>query len=231
MTVTFADLGHYGRFGNQLWQIASTIGLALSNGHDFCFPVWEHDRHFSHTLLTDYLTSFRTYTEPEPYYHDVILSQQFDWNLKGYFQSYKYFDHCRPTIHYVLDFPKKHRDGVAVHVRRGDYLSLAHIHPVLTTEYYISAMQYFEGETFTIFSDDIEWCKNYLKGWNISYHSSEGDIEDFKIMSGFENFIIANSSYSWWAAYLSRSTRVVAPKQWVLTETRNDRLLPEWMQI
>ena len=230
--VTFEDLGKYGRLGNQLFQIASTIGIAIRNGMEFGFPEWEYDKHFSSRLPKINKNLFkRTYEEQSPYYQDIRLSNDTDWNLKGYFQSWKYFHHCQSSIHYYLEFKRPAYNGVAVHVRRGDYLGLQHIHPVLPLHYYTEAMQQFSGEHFTIFSDDIQWCKEYLKGWNISYYPVEDDIHDFKAMSGFEKFIIANSSYSWWAAYLRRTDKVIAPKNYVVGETKDDRIPDWWRKI
>ena len=203
--ITYKELGNYGRLGNQLFQIASTIGIAHRNSTDFGFPEWRYSSHFMRPLPVANLQNCREWKETEPYYQEVTLDSKYDWNLKGYLQSWKYFNDCRETIHYALEFKRPKYSGVAVHVRRGDYLYRQQVHPILPVSYYTKAMELFNGEYFTIFSDDIDWCKNHIKGHNISYYPVEDDIHDFKAMSGFDKFIIANSSYSWWAAYLSRT--------------------------
>jgi hypothetical protein len=233
--ITFSQLGIYGRLGNQLWQIASTIGIATKNVHDYVFPEWKYQRYFDNKLPTGGLDYQATYYEgsSNPYYRDIKLLPSVDYDLDGYFQSYKYFEHCKGTVLYYLNsFPRLKSDGVAVHVRRGDYVRLQKTHPLQTVGYYSDAMDAFSGEHFTIFSDDIAWCKENLKGYNVRYFvSSSDDVVDFQCMAGFDKFIIANSSYSWWAAYLSGSNKVVAPKNWVVGETTDDRVPSEWIKI
>lgn len=225
--ITFKDLGNYGRFGNQLFQMASTIGIANRNNTTWGFPSWEYSSYFANPFPAIRVNNCREYVEKEPYYQDVDLDFRYNWNLKGYFQSWKYFYHCDKVIHHVFNFQRVYSLGVAVHVRRGDYLDRQHVHPVQTLDYYKRAMELFNGEHFTIFSDDIDWCKEHIQGYNIGYRIPQDTISDFKEMSGFSKFIIANSSYSWWAAYLSKSDKVVAPSNYVIGETRDDRI-PDW---
>lgn len=230
MTVTYANLGKHGRLGNQLFQIASTIGIALKNEQDFVFPLWQYENEFDNKLPTDYLINYKEYPEPDYRYHDIRLGKG-DWNLTGYFQSWKYFQEYRKVIEHFLSFKKPCYNGVAVHVRRGDYVNLQHIHPLTPLDYYKQAMDYFSGESFTIFSDDIDWCIENLNGMNVSFYPVQDDIHDFKAMCGHQYFVISNSSYSWWAAYLSGSEKVIAPKKWVVGEEVDDRVPPEWIRI
>ena len=231
--ITFSKLGHYGRLGNQLWQIASTIGIAEKSQHDFCFPDWEWQKFFPNKLPTcsDTFDAAKV-VEKTPYFTDYNLNSSYDWDLYGYFQSWKYFANCEDKIRHYFHFPKLPLKGVAVHVRHGDYLYLNHIHPVLPLEYYQEAMKQFKGEAFTIFSDDIEWCKENFTGKNVDFFEPNGnDFLDFSYMAGFSKFIIANSSYSWWAAWLSGSSEIIAPKTWVTTEDKDDRVLPAWSRL
>lgn len=226
--ITYSKLGEMGRLGNQLFQIASGIGIAHRNSDNFVLvKKWEYQKHFKNPLPMAYPSYLSRVIEKEPYYTEYSLSKDTNWDLFGYFQSWKYFDQCKSTIYYYFDFDRESYDGVAVHVRRGDYLNLQHVHPVLPISYYISAMEQFNGESFTIFSDDIDWCKSNINGSNIKYHQTGVDIEDLKIMSGFSKFIIANSSFSWWAAYLSRGEKVIAPNNYVIGEYKDDRI-PSW---
>lgn len=228
--ITFSKLGQYGRFGNQLWQIASTIGIATKNQENFCFPEWGYQEYFPNKIPTGYVNNAEIYHEPYYGFTDVKLRNT-DWDLQGYFQSWIYFFHCDSMIRHYFDFNKIPHDGVAVHVRRGDYLGKQNVHPILSLEYYLEGMSYFNGENFVVFSDDMEWCKENLKGKNISYYNTGNDIRDFKAMCGFSKFIIANSSYSWWAAYLSKDSMVIAPELWVHGEEENHRVPPEWTRI
>jgi len=122
----------------------------------------------------------------------------------------------------------------AVHVRRGDYVSLSHIHPNLSPDYYRRAMNLFPKDTpFLVMSDDINWCVN-----NINFADKDivffynDEINSFRVMSQCEHNIISASSFSWWAAYLNKNPnkRVIAPSVWAFNEpkeTIEDRLPPD----
>lgn len=229
--ITYSNLGKNGRLGNQLFQISSTIGVALKNGHEFCFPKWDYAQYFDHPLPEGYPSGTVVYKEPNYRYHDIVLSTTKNWDLDGYFQSWKYFNDYKDTVQHYLAFYRKPVHKVAVHVRRGDYLQLQHIHPVLPIDYYRRAMEYFKGEMFTIFSDDIFWCIENLNGYNVEFYHPDTDINTFQAMAQYDYFVIANSSFSYWAAYLANSTQVIAPKNYVIGEEVDDRLLPEWIKL
>lgn len=230
--ITFQQLGRYGRLGNQMFQIASTIGIALKNGHEFGFPKWiNHDhtdkfkssedghiyRYFKHQLPDINHQSFKE-VRVEWGYHDIIVPDQV--SLIGYLQSEKYFSHCRSTILFYfqlipyIDAPFIDEKCVAIHVRRGDYDNK--YHPRLGMEYYEKAMSKFPSDSkFYIFSDDLNECR-MLFGSNCEYVSTGHYMKDFFIMTLFQNFIIGNSSFSWWPAWLCDkvSKIVVAPSNW-----------------
>lgn len=233
--ITFSKLGRFGRLGNQLFQIASTIGVATRHGTSFVFPAWSYQTYFNNILPTGYPPECKIYVEPSSLYTEINLDKQFNWSLEGYFQSWKYFDHCKDLIKYYFHFEKPHFpgvDNVAVHVRRGDYIELSHVHPVLGMDYYRKAFDHFKGEKFTIFSDDIEWCKeNFRSTDDIFFVHNDSEIFDFQIMTSHRKFIIANSSFSYWAAYLSGSKDVIAPKEYVVGEERDDRIFPDWIKM
>lgn len=244
------DIQKTGRLGNQLWAIASAIGIAENNNIPFYFPNWNYQRWFSHELPSNsdiYSGRFKIYNEQSSYYEDIKLNAKYDWDLRGYFQSYKYFDEYKNLIYQYLtpnfetnEFPK---NAVSIHVRRGDYLNLSHIHSILTEEYYKEAMSFFPDKRFLVFSDDIEWVK--YCGWfdhelcyfveqvRKEYLTAPQELMDLFYMSRCDSNIIANSSFSWWAAYLNnhQDKIVVAPKVWVNDEDRNDRLPEKWVKL
>lgn len=231
--ITFSKLGNYGRLGNQLFQIASTIGIAKYNDTEYTFPVWKYQKFFCNELPHFPIHVDSVYLEDSPYYQEVILSRLKHWDLQGYFQSWKYFANSRDEIKYYFYFDKVPVNRVAIHVRRGDYLTSQFIHPILPIEYYTTAMQEFPSHAeFTVFSDDIPWCKENFIGDRFQFSEGRSEIEDLFYMAEHRGFIIANSSFSWWAAYLSGSyCRVVAPINYVVGESKSDRLLPEWIKI
>lgn len=243
--ITFAKLGKYGRLGNQLFQIASTIGIAHTNAMDFTFPKWEYSEHFVNDLPHAIIWDYEVYKEPSSNYNDVKLNKGFNWSLEGYFQSWKYFHSVRDIVKYYLepDFvtTNKYRDFVSIHIRRGDYIGSS-FHINLRHNYYRDAMNLFPNSNFLVFSDDIDFAMNC--GWfshdkcifKESDHSkgintnTPEDLLHLMYMSKCKAHIIANSSFSWWSAYLS-GNQTVAPRQWISTESTNDRLMPEWIII
>lgn len=106
-------------------------------------------------------------------------------------------------------------NSVALHVRRGDYL-LHPNHLVLPLQYYQNALSYMgsmkkDVELF-VFSDDIEWCKeNFM---DCHFVEVGNECLEFELMRSCKHFIIANSTFSWWPAYLSVNATVIGPKKW-----------------
>tara|TARA_R110001599_G_scaffold166503_1_gene355987 strand:+ start:1739 stop:2515 length:777 start_codon:yes stop_codon:yes gene_type:complete len=149
--------------------------------------------------------------------------------LHGYFQSDKYFNDFKNDIVNLFQFPEDINSNInkfikdrfedtvtAVHVRRGDYLNNLDIHPTCNIEYYKKAMEEIGEGQFIFISDDIKWCKENFKGDNIHYSPFSYELEDLCLISGCDNQIIANSTFSWWGAYLCPwdNNKVIAPKLW-----------------
>ena len=223
--ITFPELGQWGRLGNQLFQMATTIALAMEHIDPYGFPRWIHEGKFAiSNCFHDQLLRGPEYRETR-FAWDVIPHQP-NLRLHGYFQSQKYFGKFAPLIRRLLT-PRitisrtKHLGIASVHVRRGDYLDKPDCHPLLPIEYYDEAEQFMRrkkiGE-FIVFSDDPAWCRDKLlpgrRGWRMASHGNE--VTHLAEMSACEAHIIANSSYSWWGAWLNPSTikNVVAPKNW-----------------
>jgi hypothetical protein len=157
--------------------------------------------------------------------------------ISGYFQSEKYFIKIRDLLINELKLKKEisffdeenlfknEKNIVAIHIRRGDYLSLG---LDLNIEYYHEALRIIETKIqnpyFFIFSDDLDFCKNNLQLINKKYsfiniNRQYTDCEEFILMSRCHHHIIANSSFSWWAAWLSHTITpdihiVIAPSKW-----------------
>ena len=130
------------------------------------------------------------------------------------------------------------RPTVALHVRRADYVGLTHAFVPLSIDYYRAAMRLFPQEShFVVFSDDPAWCREAFKEERVEVISGNPGYADLYLMSACGHQIIANSSFSWWAAYLNPNPqkRVVAPKHWfgpalAANDTR-DLIPPEWVRI
>jgi hypothetical protein len=124
-----------------------------------------------------------------------------------------------------------------MHIRRTDYLSLSDYHYNQSLNYYNDAYDILNDKNINviIFSDDINWCKENMKFNNIHYIENEDNIVDLYIMSKCKNNIIANSTFSWWAAWLNENTekKVFAPKNWFGHKgpEKTNLLLDEWIII
>ncbi len=149
-------------------------------------------------------------------------------SLLGFFQSEKYFKNVREelltdfTFKYNLkedceEFIKDHDRPIALHIRRTDYANYQH-HPIQSLTYYAEALDCFDDDrTVFVFSDDPDWCmKQKLFDEERFYISQNDHLTDLCMMTLCSDFIIANSSFSWWGAWLSTNEdkRVVAPKKW-----------------
>ena len=148
--------------------------------------------------------------------------------LTGFWQSEAYFSGSADRIKEELrprdlsGIAKLERDilatdSVGMHVRRGDYLANQDRFPVLPPSYYDAAIQRLgDNYKFYIFSDDPEWCRSHWhdKGYEIIKGNSP--VEDLYLMSLCRNIVIANSSFSWWAAWLDDdgNKRIIAPEDW-----------------
>lgn len=169
-------------------------------------------------------------------------------SLAGFFQSEKYFKHIEDEIRADFSFkdeilePCKEMIGsvgeaISLHVRRTDYLQNPN-HTALDLDYYQRALKHFNDiSTVIVFSDDPEWCKEQDLFSDDRFMISESGDQyvDLCLMSLCNRHIIANSSFSWWGAWLSKSDDVVAPEKW-FGEGNQDKdtkdLIPErWTRI
>ena len=198
-----------GRLGNQLWQIGATINYALKHNMNFGFPNRTVDeRHwpmmFKNLPRTNESPKMWKQPDDGAYYHIPFCSAGI--TLMGFFQSYRYLDHpdAIPTMKKLIGYHDKEPiPGVAIHVRRGDYVQLKNTFPCLPIDYYNISLRCFHNPmNVTVFSDDIEWCKSEFPQW-FKYHQTGDPVDDLFYMSQFEHQIIANSSYSYWAAMLN----------------------------
>ena len=169
-------------------------------------------------------------------------------SLAGYFQTEKYFKHIEEEIRSDFSFkdeilePCKEMigsvgDAIALHVRRTDYLTNPN-HTALGLDYYKKALKQFDDtSSVLVFSDDPEWCKEQelFSGDRFMISESEDQYVDLCLMSLCKQHVIANSSFSWWGAWLSGSDDVVAPVRWFGKDNQDKNtkdLIPErWVRI
>jgi hypothetical protein len=177
-------------------------------------------------------------------------------NLEGAFQNETYFIDIREQI--LKEFTLKNESekfietrkyiksipSVSIHIRRGDYISNSHAHTyhgVQTSEYYKKAYDHIVntlGLNFTlfIFTDDIEWTRENITFHTNTYIISEHNFssaEELLLMSYCSHNIIANSSFSWWGAWLNQNPEkiIIAPQQWTAKNIQSDIIPKSWKKI
>ena len=152
-----------------------------------------------------------------------------DIDLFGYYQTEKYFKHIEDEIREDFTFSEElyetcdtfikenftYRDVISLHIRRGDYVSNPN-HPVQSLEYYRKALAKLPDLDVMVFSDDPEWCSQQELFSSDRFAIAEGNSPDADmcLMSLCKYHIIANSSFSWWGAWLAKSEKVIAPRNW-----------------
>jgi hypothetical protein len=213
-------------------------------------PRLKHANEYSflfENLITSPPSTFKKVDYPFNYCTKQLPS---DVIIEGFFQSEKYFSNIREKlleqfkepsfIQSLVDekYPQLSKRTTSVHVRRGDYLKNPNYHPIQPLEYYNKAMEMVKDKTdyFLIFSDDIEWCKNNLIGDNFIYIDDEKDYIELFLMARCNNNIIANSSFSWWGAWLNKNENkiVIAPNLWfgqMISENISDLIPETWIKI
>lgn len=158
-----------------------------------------------------------------------------------YIQSEEFFKESADYIKELYGDNIGFIDYVSIHVRRGDYVGNDFYVDLFSNGYYERAMALFPNEKFIVFSDDIEWCKQQEIFKGCAFSEGNGEVEDLNMMASCKSNIIANSSYSWWAAYLNPNPAktVIAPKEWYTLSSPNDgeqsifstQLLDSWTKI
>ena len=197
--------------------------------------------------------------EPHFHYDGKVFALTGDIYFEGYWQSEKYFVKYKDDL--LKEFTLKKdlhsqsqnymeqiisTEAVSLHIRRGDYVTNQHtnsVHGTCPVEYYQKAVQKIEeginAPHFFIFSDDLEWAKDNLSFIEnltfIELDTNVPDHEEMILMSKCQHNIIANSSFSWWGAWLNQNNEkvVIAPKKWFRDSSinTNDLIPEEWIQL
>ncbi|MBL4708757.1 MAG: alpha-1,2-fucosyltransferase [Flavobacteriales bacterium] len=200
---------------------------------------------------------FYTYEYNITSFDKEVFDKNGDIYLDGFWQNENYFKSIREEI--INDFTPKDRisdevnrylqdiksvNSVSLHIRRGDYLADKHtnsVHGVSGLDYYKNATEYIstkiENPIFYIFSDDITWCKEnftFLQN-KIFIDDTKSAIDDLELMKKCKHNIIANSTFSWWGAWLNQNDKkiVIAPKVWFIDEKWQNLsiTLNDWIKI
>ena len=216
-----SDLNKH-RLGNALFKIAFTKAMAIKFKHEYTLPRWGYANYFCMDRWSDQKwPSTIKIQEPSFDYSPEVFDYIKEYNYVnidfiGYWQSFRYFADEWDEIKEEFRWEKSFLDGIwertdfrpsqkdwAVHVRLTDYQNNPN-YIQIPSSYYTDEFIAHPERNFYVFSDDINEAKNKLGNWpNVTYVEGSADVEDMALMSQFENLIISNSTFSWWAAHLS----------------------------
>lgn len=263
--LSFNNLGNLGRLANQMFQYASLKGIATHRGYEFCIPskqvfgrkdpnvnkdlnlydIFDIENKNNIQLTQNQIIQERMHTFDEELFNNC----KDNIDLLGYFQTEKYFKHIEDEIRSDFSFNLELYENcktfinslnsqvISIHIRRGDYLANPN-HPVQTLDYYKQALESLPQELpVLIFSDDCNWCSSQelfdSDRFMISQNSSVD--ADLCMMSLCDYHIIANSSFSWWGAWLANSQKIIAPQEWFggscLNKDVTDMRFGDWIWV
>lgn len=227
--ITYSKLGKKGNLGNQLFQIASTIGLAVTNQHEFSFLNWKYQNSFKNRLplLLSDSTKFIDFEE-QCYHHHLWNFEKENYDLSGWLQTEKYFD--KELTKYYFEFSDSLVDKISklyskafekrtilISIRRGDFVNHKDYFQLPIKYYLNSVIRFFpewESYNLIVLSDDINYCKfhfSFLK--NVFFGEGLNEIEQLCLGTMCNDFIISNSTFSWWTAWLGEKSdsKIIRP--------------------
>lgn len=242
MNSVFYTANLMGGLGNQMFQISNALCQSWEHGVDCYFNSFAHTP-MQANQPTKYIDNIFRNIKFCEIKSQVIRVNELNWNdanlnfdanksteFYGYFQSSKNFlgfdekikSIFEPTEKFInklkLTYPKIFDDNsISIHVRRGDYLTIPNILPVLDISYYLFCLSKFNDiSNVFLFSDDKTWIKNNFIGVNFTIVEGMEDYEEMWAMSLCKNNIISNSTFSWWSSFLNKNInkRVLCPYRW-----------------
>lgn len=202
---------------------------------------------------------FKTYIDPHVHFNADFFKISDKTYIEGFFQSEKYFNDYSSEIRSDFKFKTPPQglnlelfnkiqslNAISVHVRRGDYVNNPETlksHGICGLDYYQNAVELIvskvEKPYFFLFSDEPEWVQQNLKldypYEVISHNKGESSFEDMRLMSVCKHNIVANSSFSWWGAWLNNNFNktIIAPKSWFINPDWDSKdIIPDsWIKI
>lgn len=224
----FNSLGRKGNLGNQLFQIASTVGLAIKHNKPFSFPDWEYSNYFDYELpKQDKSKKLIQIVEKGYEFHNWEIGNE-DYDINGALQSEKYFDiettkkmfKFKDVLVHNLTVQYGHlfkNNPIFISVRRGDFVYHSYYYQ-LPYWYYILALKNnfadWEERDLIFMSDNIDYCKSHFKFLkNAFFLENLTAIEQLILGSQGKDFIISNSTFSWWLAWLGEkeTSKIIRP--------------------
>jgi len=260
MTIGMNNLGKNGRLGNQMFQYAALVGIAKQSGYDFVIPSdCDLVRGFGMLHCGERFGMIDgdevELHDSHEFCEDLFYGCPNHVTLNGYFQSDKYFKNAEKLIRLDFRFKKEIEaeveekfgehlkdDPVSICVRfyndNFDYPNCSNNHRNIEMEYFDRAIERFgKDRKYIVCSNDIDRFKNHFVGDNFIYNDvdivSEKAFFDLCLISKCKDFIISNSTFSWWGAWLGDG-KVIAPTPWYgpgLSDINTDDLYPEGWEV
>ena len=226
--LTYSRLGYRGNLGNQLFQIASLISLSKKHNHHYCIPKWRYSDCFDYAFNIGYSDeSFSEIKEKKFEFHEWEITKG-NFDLDGWFQTEKYFDKelgqnvfkFKDDLKNEVLIKNKHlfdKDCIVISVRRGDFV----FHPnyyQIGFDYYLKALincfPDYKDKNLLFTSDDINYCKSLFQFLpNAYFLDNHSPIEQLIIASECKDFIISNSTFSWWLVWFGEkeTSKIIRP--------------------
>jgi len=215
-----------GGLGNQMFQISNVISESRKYGIEYKFKpeAYTPMQAFQPSKYTSNIFRNIDFSMTEDEYNNCLI-------LNGYFQSIDYFKEIENEIRTIFSpssnfYNKIYQlypdlscnDTLSIHIRRGDYLSISDILPIVDMSYINKALEEIKDYSKVfVFSDDKIWAKENFNNNNFIVVEDLDDYEELWMMSLCKNNIISNSTFSWWGSFLNRnvSKKVIAPSLWI----------------
>jgi hypothetical protein len=246
--------------GYEVNKVFPNANLAKAKASDLMKVTWYMPNYLLSRVIRRVMPQRKTeYIQPTSEifeYVPTVYDIKGNCYYEGVWEAVHHFQNIRKHVQYTFAHPtpnkvnKKYIDAmestyntVGIHIRRGDYLYSPDFNGICDLDYYTKAINQIISDglkhSFYIFSNDIAWCENNIKpllsGHDVHFvteNTGSMSCWDMFLMSHCKDLIIANSSFSWWGAFLNnRKGRVITPKKWVNREAKFDIWLDEWIRI
>lgn len=256
------DISHFHYYnqhaGFQINRIFKNANITIATPKQLMRVTWYCPHYKVSRILRKILPERgKEYIETKDYvFNPGVFEIKKDCYFEGYWQSPLYFNEFSGEIKKMFTFPVPQgknkdlegrmlsEDSVAIHIRRGDYLNAGSFMGICGIDYYVRAIEYIRQKikhpVLYIFSNDIGWCVQNitplargLSVYYISHNTGCDSFWDLFLMSKCKSMILANSSFSWWAAYLNveEASIIISPEKWVNRDYDQDVFLKQWIKL
>lgn len=262
--ISISDFGEWVRLGNQIFQFALMFAINKDKKYSISLPKGKNSKGEDIQFWNCFnVNQIKIFNQPKNYnlnvfmetngcynFDENILQQEDNLIFNGGFQSYRYFDKYKKELINCLNFKnniiKKGNDELSkykspltsIHVRRTDYLNHPCWGDLIKEGYYEKAIENInENEEVLVFSDDVDFVKDYFKNKKNFNIIDEDEYISLYMMTKCEKHIIANSSFSWMGAYLSGKENITCPDPWFPSffpkpnHIQKDVTKPNWRKI